>query len=197
VLLLDEIEKAHPDVFNLLLQVMDHGTLTDNNGRKADFRHVIIVMTTNAGAQEMARASIGFTHADNASDGMEAIRRIFTPEFRNRLDAVIQFAALEPPTIERVVDKLIMEVESQLEAKGVSITLDDVARRWIAERGYDPKMGARPMARTIQEHIKRPLAEELLFGRLANGGHVKVSVSKDGTELTLECEPAQLPAVPA
>ena len=197
VLLLDEIEKAHPDVFNLLLQVMDHGTLTDNNGRKADFRHVIIVMTTNAGAQEMARASIGFTQADNASDGMEAIRRIFTPEFRNRLDAVIQFAALELATIERVVDKIIMEVEAQLEAKGVSITLDDAARRWIAERGYDPKMGARPMARTIQEHIKRPLAEELLFGRLANGGQVRVSVSKDGSELTLECEPAQLPAVPA
>ncbi|HTT44168.1 MAG TPA: ATP-dependent Clp protease ATP-binding subunit ClpA [Steroidobacteraceae bacterium] len=198
VLLLDEIEKAHPDVFNLLLQVMDHGTLTDNNGRKADFRHVILVMTTNAGAQEMARASIGFTHSDHSSDGMEAIRRIFTPEFRNRLDAVIQFAALEPHTIERVVDKLIMEVESQLETKGVAITLDDAARRWIAEHGYDPKMGARPMARTIQEYIKRPLAEELLFGRLANGGHVKVSVSADGTQLTLECEPAQqLPTVPA
>jgi ATP-dependent Clp protease ATP-binding subunit ClpA len=184
-------------VFNLLLQVMDHGTLTDNNGRKADFRHVIIVMTTNAGAQEMARASIGFTHADNASDGMEAIRRLFTPEFRNRLDAVIQFAALEPSTIERVVDKLIMEVEAQLEAKGVSITLDDAARRWIAERGYDPKMGARPMARTIQEHIKRPLAEELLFGRLAGGGHVRVSVAEDGSQLALEFEAAQLPAVPA
>ncbi|MBS0377605.1 MAG: ATP-dependent Clp protease ATP-binding subunit ClpA [Proteobacteria bacterium] len=198
VLLLDEIEKAHPDVFNLLLQVMDHGTLTDNNGRKADFRHVIIVMTTNAGAQEMARGSIGFTHADNTSDGMEAIRRLFTPEFRNRLDAVIQFAPLDPSTIERVVDKIILEVESQLEAKGVSITLDDAARRWIAERGYDPKMGARPMARTIQDHIKRPLAEELLFGRLANGGHVKVSVSGDGTQLTLECEPAPpVPAVPA
>ena len=197
VLLLDEIEKAHPDVFNLLLQVMDHGTLTDNNGRKADFRHVIIVMTTNAGAQEMSRASIGFTHVDNASDGMEAIRRIFTPEFRNRLDAVIQFAALDPLTIERVVDKLIMEVETQLEAKGVTISLDDAARRWVAERGYDPKMGARPMARTIQEHIKRPLAEELLFGRLAGGGHVRVSVAKDGSQLTLEFEPAQLPAVPA
>jgi len=198
VLLLDEIEKAHPDVFNLLLQVMDHGTLTDNNGRKADFRHVIIVMTTNAGAQEMARASIGFMQADNASDGMEAIRRIFTPEFRNRLDAVIQFAPLEPATIERVVDKIIMEVEAQLEARGVSISLDDAARRWIAERGYDPKMGARPMARTIQEYIKRPLAEELLFGRLVNGGHVKVSVAQDGTQLTLACEPAaQVPAVPA
>ena len=197
VLLLDEIEKAHPDVFNLLLQVMDHGTLTDNNGRKADFRHVIIVMTTNAGALEMARPSIGFTHADNASDGLEAIRRIFTPEFRNRLDAVIQFAALDPVTIERVVDKLIVEVEMQLEQKGVTITLDDAARSWIAREGYDPKMGARPMARTIQEHIKRPLAEELLFGRLAGGGHVRVSVSEDGTQLALQYEPTQLPTVPA
>ena len=156
VLLLDEIEKAHPDVFNLLLQVMDHGTLTDNNGRKADFRHVIIVMTTNAGAQEMARPSIGFMQSDNASDGMEAIRRLFSPEFRNRLDAVIQFGSLDASTIERVVDKLIVEVESQLEAKGVQISLDDAARAWIAVKGYDPKMGARPMARIIQEHIKRP-----------------------------------------
>ncbi|HYL72026.1 MAG TPA: AAA family ATPase, partial [Candidatus Dormibacteraeota bacterium] len=197
VLLLDEIEKAHPDVFNLLLQVMDHGTLTDNNGRKADFRHVIIVMTTNAGALEMARPSIGFTHADNASAGMEALRRIFTPEFRNRLDAVIQFAPLDTATIERVVDKLIVEVEMQLEQKGVTISLDDAARRWVAEKGYDPKMGARPMARTIQEHIKRPLAEELLFGRLAGGGHVRVSVSEDGKELTLHVEPTQLPTVPA
>ena len=197
VLLLDEVEKAHPDVFNLLLQVMDHGTLTDNNGRKADFRHVIIVMTTNAGAQEMARPSIGFTNADNASDGMEAIRRIFSPEFRNRLDAVIQFASLDAPTIERVVDKLILEVEAQLEQKGVTISLDDAARRWVASKGYDPKMGARPMARTIQEHIKRPLAEELLFGRLASGGHVRVSVSEDGSELVLHCEPAQVPVVTA
>ncbi|HXR90244.1 MAG TPA: ATP-dependent Clp protease ATP-binding subunit ClpA [Steroidobacteraceae bacterium] len=195
VLLLDEIEKAHPDVFNLLLQVMDHGTLTDNNGRKADFRHVIIVMTTNAGAQEMSRPSIGFTHADNASDGMEAIRRIFTPEFRNRLDAVIQFGGLDPVTIERVVDKLILEVEMQLEQKGVSITLDDAARGWVAEKGYDPKMGARPMARVIQEHIKRPLAEELLFGRLVGGGNVRVSVAKDGSKLELECVPANLPEV--
>ncbi len=197
VLLLDEIEKAHPDVFNLLLQVMDHGTLTDNNGRKADFRHVIIVMTTNAGAQEMSRPSIGFTHVDNASDGMEAIRRIFTPEFRNRLDAVIQFNSLDPVTIERVVDKLIVEVEMQLEQKGVSISLDDAARRWIAEKGYDPKMGARPMARLIQEHIKRPLAEELLFGRLVGGGNVRVSVAKDGSKLELECAPANLPEVTA
>jgi ATP-dependent Clp protease ATP-binding subunit ClpA len=195
VLLLDEIEKAHPDVFNLLLQVMDHGTLTDNNGRKADFRHVIIVMTTNAGAQEMARPSIGFTQSDNASDGMEAIRRLFSPEFRNRLDAVIQFGALDPITIERVVDKLIVEVEMQLEQKGVQISLDDAARRWIAEKGYDPKMGARPMARIIQEHIKRPLAEELLFGKLAGGGTVRVSVAKDGSKLEHTCSPASQPEV--
>jgi ATP-dependent Clp protease ATP-binding subunit ClpA len=193
VLLLDEIEKAHPDVFNLLLQVMDHGTLTDNNGRKADFRHVIIVMTTNAGAQDMARPSIGFTHADHASDGMEAIRRSFTPEFRNRLDAVIQFASLDPVTIERVVDKLVVEVEMQLEQKGVTISLDDAARRWIAEKGYDPKMGARPMARTIQEHIKRPLAEELLFGRLVGGGHVRVSVAAGGEGLEFEFAPNTTP----
>jgi ATP-dependent Clp protease ATP-binding subunit ClpA len=197
VLLLDEVEKAHPDVFNLLLQVMDHGTLTDNNGRKADFRHVIIVMTTNAGAQEMSRPSIGFTNSDNTSDGMEAIRRIFTPEFRNRLDAVIQFASLDPSTIERVVDKLIVEVEMQLEAKGVVITLDDAARRWVAEKGYDPKMGARPMARLIQEFIKRPLAEELLFGKLVGGGSVTVSVSEDGTKLKLDSTPTQLPEVTA
>ncbi len=183
VLLLDEIEKAHPDVFNLLLQVMDHGTLTDNNGRKADFRHVIIVMTTNAGANEMNRPAIGFTHADNASDGMEAIRRMFTPEFRNRIDAIIQFAPLDPVTIERVVDKLVVEVESQLESKGVSLVLDDAARRWIGAKGYDPKMGARPMARVIQEYIKRPLAEELLFGRLAAGGQVTISVGADGSKL--------------
>jgi ATP-dependent Clp protease ATP-binding subunit ClpA len=197
VLLLDEIEKAHPDVFNLLLQVMDHGTLTDNNGRKADFRHVIIVMTTNAGAQEMSRPSIGFMHTDNTSDGMEAIRRLFTPEFRNRLDAVIQFAPLDRATIERVVDKLIVEVETQLEQKGVQLTVEDAARSWIAEKGYDPKMGARPMARVIQEHIKRPLAEELLFGRLAGGGQVQVTVSADGSKLEFECTPAQLPEVTA
>jgi ATP-dependent Clp protease ATP-binding subunit ClpA len=197
VLLLDEIEKAHPDVFNLLLQVMDHGTLTDNNGRKADFRHVIIVMTTNAGALEMSRPSIGFMHADNASDGMEAIRRLFTPEFRNRLDAVIQFASLDRPTLERVVDKLLVEVETQLEQKGVQLSVDDAARDWIAEKGYDPKMGARPMARVIQEHIKRPLADELLFGRLAGGGQVLVKLSADGTTLEFECTPAQLPVVTA
>ncbi len=171
VLLLDEVEKAHPDVFNLLLQVMDHGTLTDNNGRKADFRHVVIVMTTNAGAFEMNRASIGFVQSDNASDGAEAIKRLFSPEFRNRIDAIIQFAPLDMPVIERVVDKLLLEIEAQLEKKGVSILLDDDARRWLAEKGYDPKMGARPMARLMQEQIKRPLAEELLFGKLVGGRH--------------------------
>jgi ATP-dependent Clp protease ATP-binding subunit ClpA len=179
VLLLDEVEKAHPDVFNLLLQVMDHGTLTDNNGRKADFRHVIIVMTTNAGAFEMNRPSIGFTHQDHATDGMEAIRRLFSPEFRNRLDAIIQFNGLDPRTIQRVVDKLLVEVEAQLEQKGVQLHIDDIAREWLARKGYDPKMGARPMARVIQESIKRPLAEELLFGRLVGGGHAFVSLGDD------------------
>jgi ATP-dependent Clp protease ATP-binding subunit ClpA len=193
VLLLDEIEKAHPDVFNLLLQVMDHGTLTDNNGRKADFRHVIIVMTTNAGAQEMARTSIGFVAQDNASDGMEAIRRMFTPEFRNRLDAIMQFKSLDRPVIERVVEKLVHEVEAQLEVKGVSLTLDDNARTWLAVKGYDPKMGARPLARLIQEQIKRPLAEELLFGKLAGGGSVRAHLAAGGEALALECVPAEKP----
>jgi len=179
VLLLDEIEKAHPEVFNLLLQVMDHGTLTDNNGRKTDFRNVVLVMTTNAGAQEMSRPSIGFTDQDHASDGMEAIRKMFAPEFRNRLDAIIQFDSLEMETIVRVVDKLVVELEAQLEEKNVTIALDDDARQWIAERGYDPKMGARPMARVIREHIRRPLAEELLFGNLTGGGHVTVRVDKN------------------
>jgi ATP-dependent Clp protease ATP-binding subunit ClpA len=195
VLLLDEIEKAHPDVFNLLLQVMDHGTLTDNNGRKADFRHVIIVMTTNAGALEMSRPSIGFTQSDSAPDGMEAIRRLFSPEFRNRLDAVIQFDGLDQDTIERVVDKLLVEAEAQLESKRVSLSVDERARGWIAKRGYDPKMGARPMARVIQEFIKRPLAEELLFGKLVNGGHVEVTLGEDGEKLKLETRAADQPAL--
>jgi ATP-dependent Clp protease ATP-binding subunit ClpA len=181
VLLLDEIEKAHPDVFNLLLQVMDHGTLTDNNGRKADFRHVVIVMTTNAGAFEMNRPSIGFTQQDHATDGMEAIRRLFSPEFRNRLDAIIQFTALDPRTIQRVVDKMLVEVEAQLEQKGVQLHVDDAAREWLTRKGYDPKMGARPMARVLQEGIKRPLAEELLFGKLVSGGHAFVTLGNDDT----------------
>ncbi|HEY9150911.1 MAG TPA: ATP-dependent Clp protease ATP-binding subunit ClpA [Gammaproteobacteria bacterium] len=179
VLLLDEVEKAHPDVFNLLLQVMDHGTLTDNNGRKADFRNVVLVMTTNAGASEMSRPSIGFRQQDHASDGMEAIKRLFTPEFRNRLDAVIQFNPLDPTVITQVVDKFIFELEAQLQDKGVTIDVDESARLWLAERGYDPKMGARPMARVIQEHIKKPLAEELLFGRLVGGGEVHIHAEAD------------------
>jgi ATP-dependent Clp protease ATP-binding subunit ClpA len=189
VVLLDEIEKAHPEVFNLLLQVMDHGTLTDNNGRKADFRNAVLVMTTNAGAQEMSRASIGFTHQDHSSDGMSVIQKSFSPEFRNRLDAIIQFAALDIGSIKRVVDKLIVELEAKLGSNNVTIELDDAARDWIAERGYDEQMGARPMARVIQEHIKRPLADELLFGSLAEGGHVRVTVGEDD-ELRLTPEPA-------
>ncbi|MDE0755445.1 MAG: ATP-dependent Clp protease ATP-binding subunit ClpA [Woeseiaceae bacterium] len=188
VVLLDEIEKAHPEVFNLLLQVMDHGTLTDNNGRKADFRNVILVMTTNAGAQEMSRASIGFMQQDHSTDGMEIIKKAFSPEFRNRLDAIIQFAALDARSVTRVVDKLVVELEGKLGSNDVTLELDDAARDWIADRGYDPKMGARPMARVIQEHIKRPLAEELLFGSLADGGHVRISVGEDGN-LKLSAEP--------
>jgi len=188
VVLLDEIEKAHPEVFNLLLQVMDHGTLTDNNGRKADFRNVVLVMTTNAGAQEMSRASIGFMQQDHSSDGMEIIKKSFSPEFRNRLDAIIQFAALDERSISRVVDKLVVELEGKLGSNDVTLELDDAAREWIADRGYDPKMGARPMSRIIQEHIKRPLAEELLFGALSEGGHVRISVGEDGN-LQLNAEP--------
>ncbi len=188
VVLLDEIEKAHPEVFNLLLQVMDHGTLTDNNGRKADFRNVVLVMTTNAGAQEMSRASIGFTQQDHSTDGMAIIKKQFSPEFRNRLDAIIQFAPLDAHSIARVVDKLVVELEGKLGSNDVTLELDDAARNWIAERGYDPKMGARPMARIIQEHIKRPLAEELLFGSLADGGHVRITVGEDDT-LVLNAEP--------
>ncbi|MCL4792342.1 MAG: AAA family ATPase, partial [Gammaproteobacteria bacterium] len=189
VLLLDEIEKAHPEVFNLLLQVMDHGTLTDNNGRKADFRNVTLVMTTNAGAQEMSRPSMGFTNQDNSTDGMSVINRMFSPEFRNRLDAIIQFAPLGPDAVLRVVDKLVMELEAQLDKNAVTIELEPAARQWIADKGYDPKMGARPMARVIQEQIKRPLAEELLFGDLAKGGHVRVTLDAAGA-LALVTAPA-------
>lgn len=176
VVLFDEIEKAHPDVFNLLLQVMDHGTLTDSNGRKADFRNVILVMTTNAGAEMMSRASMGFTLQDHTKDAGEAIKKIFTPEFRNRLDAVIQFEALDQNVILNVVDKFLIELESQLEAKKVRMSITDKARHWLADKGYDIKMGARPMARVIQDEIKRVLADELLFGDLTDGGHVKIDV---------------------
>ncbi len=184
VLLLDEIEKAHPDVFNLLLQVMDHGKLTDTNGRQTDFRNVIIVMTTNAGADQLSRASIGFTVQNHASDGMEAIKRMFSPEFRNRLDVIVQFKALTQENIAHVVDKFIIELETQLEDKHVTLEVTDEARVWLAEHGYDPLMGARPMARLIQEKIKKNLAEELLFGRLEKGGHAIVN-ARDG-EIIIE-----------
>jgi len=186
VLLLDEVEKAHPDVFNLLLQVMDHGTLTDTNGRKTDFRNVILIMTTNAGAQIMSRRSMGFTEQSHETDGMEEIKRLFAPEFRNRLDGIIQFKALDERTISNVVDKFIIELEHQLEEKRVTLQVDEAARKWLAVKGYDPKMGARPMARVIQEHMKRVLADELLFGRLAKGGQVTVSLNKDEDDLQIE-----------
>ena len=190
VLLLDEIEKGHPDVFNLLLQVMDHGALTDNNGRKADFRNVILVMTTNAGAETMTRSSIGFTEQDHTTDGMEAIKKTFTPEFRNRLDSIIPFESLNEDTIKHVVDKFLTELQAQLDEKKVQIDVDDKAREWLAEKGYDRMMGARPMGRVIQEHLKKPLAEQILFGKLSeNGGFVRVTVKKG--ELFLKFEPAK------
>ncbi|RNE88977.1 ATP-dependent Clp protease ATP-binding subunit ClpA [Marichromatium sp. AB31] len=188
VLLLDEIEKAHPDVFNLLLQVMDHGSLTDNNGRKADFRNVVLVMTTNAGAEETARRSIGFTEQDHSSDGLEALKRYFSPEFRNRLDAVVQFSPLAESTVANVVDKFIFELEQQLEEKKVALSVDQDARGWLGAKGYDPQMGARPMARVIQNHIKKPLASELLFGTLANGGQVRVGVRDDALAFEINGE---------
>ncbi|WP_419420615.1 ATP-dependent Clp protease ATP-binding subunit ClpA [Legionella sp. D16C41] len=179
VLLLDEIEKAHPDVFNLLLQIMDHGTLTDTNGRQADFRHVILVMTSNAGATEITRNSIGFSLQDNSNDGLEVIKKQFSPEFRNRLDAIINFDSLDTETVGLIVDKFIMELDEQLSNKGVTFKVDKAARDWLIEHGYDRTMGARPMARLIQEQIKKPLADELLFGKLMKGGHVVIRV-KDG-----------------
>ena len=193
VLLLDEIEKAHPDVFNLLLQVMDNGRLTDNNGRSADFRNVILVMTTNAGAVDMSRGSIGFLEQDVRHDGMEAIKKLFTPEFRNRLDAIVQFAPLSPSVIETVVDKLLTELQAQLDQKRVTLEVDEAARAWLAKEGYDEKMGARPMQRLIQDKIKRPLAEDLLFGRLAEKGGVVHITAQDG-ELALEVEGEAVPA---
>lgn len=180
VLLLDEIEKAHPDVFNLLLQVMDHGRLTDNNGRKADFRNVILVMTSNAGAQEIGRRSMGFTQQDHSEDGSEIIRKSFSPEFRNRLDAIVQFKSLTPSVIAGVVDKFLTELQAQLDDKKVLLEVDAEAVAWLAENGYDAKMGARPMSRLIQDKLKRPLADELLFGSLVHGGTVRVTV-KNGT----------------
>jgi len=188
VLLLDEIEKAHPDVFNLLLQVMDHGTLTDTNGRKTDFRNVIIIMTTNSGAEQMSRSSIGFTEQDHTTDGTEIIKRTFSPEFRNRLDSTISFAPLSSETISHVVDKLLIELEVQLEQKGVTIDVTDDAKRWLALHGYDKQMGARPMSRLIQENLKKSLANELLFGELVGGGHVIVDESDDSLVYEFESD---------
>lgn len=186
VLLLDEIEKAHPDVFNILLQVMDYGTLTDNNGRKSDFRNVIIVMTTNAGAAEISRSSLGFRVQDHSHDDTEVIKRLFTPEFRNRLDSIIRFRSLDEKTVLLVVDKFLMELEEQLKEKNVSLHIDQKARKWLGENGFDSAMGARPMARLIQEEIKKPLANELLFGSLSNGGDLTVSVRNDKLRLKFD-----------
>ena len=179
VVLLDEIEKAHPDIFNLLLQVMDNGTLTDNNGRKADFRNVILVMTTNAGVAETEKKSIGLIQQDHAPDAMGEIKKVFTPEFRNRLDNIIWFNSLDPTVISQVVDKFIVELQVQLDARGVSLEVSEDARHWLADKGYDKTMGARPMGRVIQDKLKKPLANELLFGSLVDGGTVKVSLKKD------------------
>lgn len=186
IVLLDEIEKAHPDVFNLLLQIMDHGTLTDTNGRKTDFRHAILILTSNAGADLLEKVSIGFTQQDGATDVVSAVNRIFSPEFRNRLDGIIQFKTLDTKTILHVVNKFLLELEVQLETKHVALEIDDEARSWLARNGYDKKMGARPMARLIQEQLKKPLAEELLFGRLNKGGRVTVTVDNDKLKFAIE-----------
>src|SRR5438132_3893927 len=179
VLLLDEIEKAHPDLFNVLLQIMDHGKLTDHSGKQVDFRNVILIMTTNAGASDMARAAYGFHKSKREGDDTEAIDRLFAPEFRNRLDAIVTFAHLSPEIISKVVEKFVIQLEAQLADRNVTIELSEEASRWLIANGYDELMGARPMARVIQEHIKKPLADDVLFGRLKHGGHVRVVVGKD------------------
>ena len=190
VILLDEIEKAHPEVFNVLLQVMDHGTLTDNNGRVASFKNVVLIMTTNSGAQEMARNYMGFQKQDNSSDGVEVIKKAFSPEFRNRLDAIVQFDSLPEEVILTIVDKFLTEVQAQLDEKQVTLEVDDDARVWLSRRGYDEKMGARPMYRIIQDKIKKPLAEELIFGELSrNGGSVIISVEEDELKIDLKPSP--------
>ena len=186
MVLLDEIEKAHEDVYNILLQVMDHGTLTDNNGRKADFRNIILVLTTNAGVQETVRQSIGFKQQDHSLDALSEINKIFSPEFRNRLDNIVWFNHLDHIVIQQVVDKFIVELQAQLDDKGVSLELSKQARLWLAEHGYDKTMGARPMARLIQEHLKKTLANELLFGELTQGGVAKVDVKKDKIVISYE-----------
>jgi ATP-dependent Clp protease ATP-binding subunit ClpA len=198
VLLLDEVEKAHPDLFNILLQVMDHGKLTDHNGKQIDFRNVILIMTTNAGASDMQRAAIGFGSSKREGDDVEAINRLFTPEFRNRLDAIIPFGSLPVPVIHQVVQKFVMQLEAQLADRGVTFDLQPDAIAWLADKGYDERMGARPLARVIQEHIKKPLADEVLFGKLKNGGTVRVSVQDvDGDKsLKLEAVADEVPVKP-
>jgi ATP-dependent Clp protease ATP-binding subunit ClpA len=189
VLLLDEIEKAHPDLFNILLQIMDHGKLTDHNGKQIDFRNVILIMTTNAGAQDLAKPAIGFGSGIRTGDDAEAINRMFSPEFRNRLDATIGFNNLTPDVIRKVVDKFIMQLEEQLADRGVTIEMTDAARTWLGEKGYDPQFGARPLGRIIQEHLKKQIADELLFGKLVNGGTAYVDL-KDGA-LSIVCQPGK------
>jgi ATP-dependent Clp protease ATP-binding subunit ClpA len=186
VVLLDEIEKAHEDVYNILLQVMDHGTLTDNNGRKADFRNIIVVLTTNAGVQETVRKSIGFKQQDHSLDALSEINKVFSPEFRNRLDNIVWFNHLDNVVIQQVVDKFIVELQAQLDDKGVSLELSKEAKQWLAENGYDKAMGARPMSRLIQEHLKKALANELLFGELTHGGVAKVDVKKGKLVINFE-----------
>jgi ATP-dependent Clp protease ATP-binding subunit ClpA len=193
VLLLDEIEKAHQDLYNILLQVMDHGKLTDHNGKTVDFRNVILIMTTNAGASDMAKEAIGFGSTTRQGEDEEAIKRLFTPEFRNRLDATITFAGLTEEIVGRVVEKFVMQLEAQLADRNVTIELSSSAKEWLAERGYDRLYGARPLGRVIQEYIKKPLAEELLFGKLAKGGSVKVTM-KDG-KLDFEFTEAAVPVI--
>jgi ATP-dependent Clp protease ATP-binding subunit ClpA len=188
VLLLDEIEKAHPDLFNILLQVMDHGKLTDHNGKKVDFRNVVLIMTTNAGAADMAKPAMGFGRTKREGDDTEAINRMFTPEFRNRLDSVIPFSGLPLEIILKVVEKFVFQLEAQLADRGVTIELTEDATRWLGDAGYDEKFGARPLARVIQEYIKKPLADELLFGRLEHGGTVRVLVEGEGADRKLAFE---------
>ena len=190
VILLDEIEKAHPDVYNLLLQIMDHGSLTDSNGRKADFRNILIVMTTNAGAHEMSRSSIGFTNQDHASDGVIAINKYFSPEFRNRLDGVITFNSLGKPVMMKIVGKFLVELKDMVKEKGIIITVTDDALDHLVDKGFDPKMGARPLQRVIDQDIKRPLSKQMLFGNLKNGGKVTVDFRDD--KLVLDCVIEQL-----
>jgi ATP-dependent Clp protease ATP-binding subunit ClpA len=198
VLLLDEIEKSHPDIYNILLQVMDHGTLTDNNGRKADFRNVIIIMTTNAGAEALTKRSIGFTEAKVQGDELADIKRMFTPEFRNRLDAIVSFAPLDESIILRVVDKFLMALEEQLHEKKVDAVFTEELRKYLAKKGFDPLMGARPMQRLIQDVIRKALADELLFGRLTSGGKVTVDVDdKDAVTLSFDDNPTPSQTTPS